>query len=348
MNTELASAPASQTTAASSPSRPAGTRSRWRNSLQQLLAVASLVIIVIVFAIINPDSFLTLTNLSTILTTVTTVGLLALGVTFIIITGGIDLSVGTGMILCGVMAGVFITNMGLPLPVGIALTIGFGGLIGLINGFNVAVLGLPSFIATLGMMMVTQGLSLVISGTKPIYFTEEPGFGAIMNASLVPGMRLPLGTVLFLVLIVVSVIILQRTLIGRTAFAIGSNEGATRLSGVNVRAWLISVYVLCGLFVGLAGVLSASRLSSAQPTGGAGIELQAIAAVIIGGTSLAGGRGSMIGTVIGALIMAVLDNGLRMAGVAQEWQQVAIGVVVLLAVYLDIVRKKNSASGSST
>jgi len=323
-------------------------RSFWRNSLQQLLAVASLVIIVIVFAIINPDSFLTLTNISTILTTVTTVGLLALGVTFVIITGGIDLSVGTGMILCGVMAGVFITNMGLPMVLGIALTIGFGGLIGLINGVNVAVLGLPSFIATLGMMMITQGLSLVISGTKPIYFSETPNFGAIMNVSLIPGMRLPLGGVIFIILIVVSAIILQRTLIGRTAFAIGSNEKATRLSGVNVKSWLITIYVLGGLFVGLAGVLSASRLSSAQPTGGAGIELQAIAAVIIGGTSLAGGRGSMIGTVIGAFIMAVLDNGLRMAGVAQEWQQVAIGIVVLLAVYLDIVRKRNASDRGAT
>ncbi|WP_137824204.1 ABC transporter permease [Brevibacterium sp. 2SA] len=348
MNAETASAARPQTSdaPATATGRPAGTRSFWRNSLQQLLAVASLIVIIIVFAIINPDSFLTVTNLSTILTTVTTVGLLALGVTFIIITGGIDLSVGTGMILCGVMAGVFITNMGLPLIVGIALTIAFGGLIGLVNGVNVAVLGLPPFIATLGMMMITQGLSLVVSGTKPIYFTDSPGFGAIMNVSLIPGMRLPLGTVLFLILIVVSVVVLQRTLIGRTAFAIGSNEKATRLSGVNVRGWLISVYVLCGLFVGLAGVLSASRLSSAQPTGGAGIELQAIAAVIIGGTSLAGGRGSMVGTVIGALIMAVLDNGLRMAGVAQEWQQVAIGIVVLLAVYLDIVRKKNSSTGS--
>src|SRR5699024_1142401 len=323
-------------------------RSFWRNSLQQLLAVASLIIIVIVFAFINPDSFLTLTNISTILTTVTTVGLLALGVTFVIITGGIDLSVGTGMILCGVMAGVFITNMGLPMVLGIALTIGFGGLIGLINGLNVAVLGLPSFIATLGMMMITQGLSLVISGTKPIYFSETPNFGAIMNVSLLPGMRLPLGGVIFIILIVVSAIILQRTLIGRTAFAIGSNEKATRLSGVNVKSWLITIYVLGGLFVGLAGVLSASRLSSAQPTGGAGIELQAIAAVIIGGTSLAGGRGSMIGTVIGAFIMAVLDNGLRMAGVAQEWQQVAIGIVVLLAVYLDIVRKKNASDRGTT
>jgi ribose transport system permease protein len=344
MSTELAPSPTSSSAAA-----PETKRNFWRNSLQQLLAVASLAIIVIVFSIINPDSFLTLTNFSTILTTVTTVGLLALGVTFVIITGGIDLSVGTGMILCGVMAGVFITNMGLPLIVGIALTIGFGGLIGLINGFNVAVLGLPSFIATLGMMMVTQGLSLVISGTKPIYFADTPSFGAIMNVSLIPGMRLPLGGVIFIVLVIVSVVLLQKTLIGRTAFAIGSNEKATRLSGVNVRTWLITVYVLGGLFVGLAGVLSASRLSSAQPTGGAGIELQAIAAVIIGGTSLAGGRGSMVGTVIGAFIMAVLDNGLRMAGVAQEWQQVAIGIVVLLAVYLDIVRKKNSsARGTAT
>src|SRR5699024_3374321 len=161
-------------------------------------------------------------------------------------------------ILCGVMAGVFITNMGLPMGVGIVLTVGFGGLIGLINGFNVAVLGLPSFIATLGMMMVTQGLSLVISGTKPIYFSETPGFGAIMNVSLIPGMRLPLGGVIFIVLIIVSVIILQRTLIGRTDFAIGSNEKATSLSGVNVKAWLITVYVLAGLFVGLAEIGRAS------------------------------------------------------------------------------------------
>ncbi|MCQ9388179.1 ABC transporter permease [Brevibacterium sp. 50QC2O2] len=315
-----------------------------RNSIQQLLAVASLVLIVIVFAIINPGTFLTLTNMSTILTAVTTVGILALGVTFVIITGGIDLSIGTGMILCGVMAGVFVTNLGLPVFLGILLTIVFGAILGLINGFNIAVLHLPPFIATLGMMMVTQGLSLVISGTKPIYFTDTPSFGAIMNHSLVPGMRLPVGGVVFVVLIVIAWVMLQKTLVGRNAFAIGSNEKATALSGVNVKRWLVGIYVLCGVFVGIAGVLSASRLSSAQPTGGAGVELQAIAAVIIGGTSMTGGRGSIVGTVIGALIMAVLDNGLRMAGVAQEWQQVAIGVVVLVAVYLDIVRKRSSSS----
>ncbi len=317
---------------------------RWaglaRGSLQQLLAMGSLVAIAVVFTILRPHSFPTLTNVSTILTAVTTVGILALGVTFIIITGGIDLSIGTGMILCGVMAGVFITNMGLPVWAGVLATVLFGGLIGLVNGINVAVLKLPPFIATLGMMMITSGLALVISGTKPIYFSKTPEFGALMNKSLVSGIRLPVGGVIFLVLIVVSIVLLQRTLLGRNAFAIGSNEQATALSGVNVTKWLILAYVLCGLFMGLAGVLAAARLSSAQPTGGAGVELQAIAAVIIGGTSLAGGRGSMIGTVIGALIMAVLDNGLRMIGVAQEWQQVAIGTVILIAVYLDIIRKK--------
>lgn len=330
------------TAAQTAPNRKAA--NIWRSSLQQLLAVASLVVIMIVFTIVNPGSFLTLTNMSTILTAVTTVGILALGVTFVIITGGIDLSVGTGMILCGVMAGVFITNMHLPVAIGILLTVAFGALIGLVNGFNVAVFHLPPFIATLGMMMITQGLSLVISGTKPIYFSNSPSFGAIMSRSLVPGMRLPLGGVVFIVLIVLAWIMLQKTLVGRSTFAIGSNEKATALSGVNVRSWLVTIYVLCGAFVGIAGVLSASRLSSAQPTGGAGIELQAIAAVIIGGTSLSGGRGSIIGTVIGALIMAVLDNGLRMAGVAQEWQQVAIGVVVLVAVYLDIARRRSSSS----
>lgn len=311
-----------------------------RGSLQQLLAVGSLVVIVIVFSILRPNSFPTLTNFSTILTAVTTVGILALGVTFVIITGGIDLSIGTGMILCGVIAGVLITNMGLPVGVGILGAILFGGFIGLVNGFNVAVLKLPPFIATLGMMMITSGLALVISGTKPIYFTKTPEFGALMNKSLVSGIRLPIGGLIFIALIILSIVILQRTLLGRNAFAIGSNEKATALSGVNVNKWLILTYVLCGIFVGVAGVLAAARLSSAQPTGGAGVELQAIAAVIIGGTSLSGGRGSMLGTVIGALIMAVLDNGLRMIGVAQEWQQVAIGTVILVAVYLDIIRKK--------
>ena len=312
-----------------------------RGSLQQLLAVASLIVIVVFFSLASPH-FFTANNLVSILTAATVTGILALGTTFVIITGGIDLSIGTGMVLCGVMAGVFLTYLGWPLWAGVAATILFGGLIGLINGFNVAVLGIPSFIATLGMMLIAAGLSLVISGTKPIYFTETPDFQSIMNLSIIPGMRFPLGVVIFIVMIVVAAVLLSKTILGRYTFSIGSNEAATALSGVNVVRWKVIIYTLAGLFVGIAGVLSASRLSSAQPTGGMGLELEAIAAVVIGGTSLQGGKGSIIGTVIGALIMAVLTNGLRIISVPQEWQSVAVGIVILIAVYLDMLRRRRA------
>ena len=312
-----------------------------RNSLQQLLAFASLIVIVVVFSILSPH-FFTTNNIISVLTAATVTGILALGTTFVIITGGIDLSIGTGMILCGVMAGVFLTYWGWPLWAGVLGAIAFGALLGFINGFNVAVLKIPPFIATLGMMLIAAGLALVISGTKPIYFKETPEFQSIMNLSIIPGTRFPMGVALFIVMIVVAAIVLSKTIVGRYTFSIGSNEAATALSGVNVTKWKIIIYAMSGLFVGLAGVLSASRLSSAQPTGGMGLELEAIAAVVIGGTSLQGGKGSIIGTVIGALIMAVLTNGLRIISVPQEWQSVAVGLVILIAVYLDMLRRRNA------
>jgi ribose transport system permease protein len=155
-------------------------------------------------------------------------------------------------------------------------------------------------------------------------------------------MRFPLGVLIFMVLVVVSTVILARTIIGRYAFSIGSNEAATALSGVNVVKWKLLIYSLSGLFVGCAGVLAASRLSSAQPVGGMGLELEAIAAVVIGGTSLQGGRGSIVGTVVGSLIVAVLTNGLRVTAVPQEWQSVAVGCVILVAVYVDMLRRKGA------
>lgn len=314
-----------------------------RGSLQQILSFASLIVIVIVFSFLSPH-FMTLNNMVSILTAATVTGVLALGTTFVIITGGIDLSIGTGMILCGVMAGVFITNLGWPVWLGVVATILVGGLIGLINGTSVSLLGIPPFIATLGMMLIASGLSLVISGTKPIYFNDAPSFANIMNLSIVPGARVPLGIIVFIVMVVLAAFVLSKTPIGRYAFAIGSNEQATDLSGVNVRRWKMAIYAMSGLFIGLAGVLSASRLSSAQPTGGEGLELQAIAAVVIGGTSLAGGKGSIVGTVIGALIMAVLTNGLRIVSVPQEWQSVAVGIVILIAVYIDMTRRRRSTT----
>jgi ribose transport system permease protein len=322
---------------------PATTRipAQLSGSLQQLFAFASLIVILVFFSFTSPY-FFTTSNLIGILMAATVTGILALGTTFVIISGGIDLSIGTGMILCGVMTGVFQTYWGWPTWAGVAGAVLFGGLIGLVNGFNVSVLGIPPFIATLGMMLVSSGLSLVISGTKPIYFKEHPNFQLLMNYSVIPGMRFPLGVLIFLILIVIAAVILAKTIIGRFAYSIGSNEAATALSGVNVVKWKIIIYTMAGLFVGIAGVLAASRLSSAQPVGGMGLELEAIAAVVIGGTSLQGGRGSIVGTMIGALIVAVLTNGLRVTAVPQEWQSVVVGCVILIAVYIDMLRRKKT------
>ena len=312
-----------------------------RGSLQQVLAFASLIVVLVFFSIASPY-FFTPSNLVGILMAATVTGILALGTTFVIITGGIDLSIGTGMILCGVMTGVFITFWGWPVWAGVLGAILFGALVGFVNGVNIAILKIPPFIATLGMMLIASGLSLVISGTKPIYFKEHPDFQLLMNFSVIPGARFPLGVVIFLVLVVVAAVVLSKTIIGRYTFSIGSNEAATALSGVNVVKWKIIIYSLAGLFVGLAGVLAASRLSSAQPVGGLGLELEAIAAVVIGGTSLQGGKGSIVGTVIGALIVAVLTNGLRVTAVPQEWQSVVVGCVILIAVYLDMLRRRGA------
>ena len=185
---------------------------RLRGLIQQLLAAASLVVIVVFFSLVSPH-FFTANNLISILTAATVTGILALGTTFVIITGGIDLSIGTGMILSGVMCGVFLTYWGWPLWLGVVATIAFGGLIGLINGLNISILGIPPFIATLGMMLIAAGLSLVISGTKPIYFTEHPDFQGIMNYSVIPGARLPLGVLIFVAMIVVSAFVLSKTIV---------------------------------------------------------------------------------------------------------------------------------------
>lgn len=310
-----------------------------RSRIQQLLAFASLVVIFLVFSIAN-SSFATYANVTNILFSTVVIGTLALGTTFVIITGGIDLSVGTGMTLCAVMAGTFITTWGLPLPLGVLLTVVFGGLIGLINGVNVSLLKIPPFIATLAMMLVAQGLALVISHSKPIYFTS-PNYYKISAGHLL-GVNFPNAVLVLILAAIVCIVLLNTTVLGRYTFSIGSNEEATALSGINVRSWKIRIYALAGLFTGLAGVMISARLASAQPSQGQGYELQAIAAVVIGGTSLAGGKGSMVGTIIGALIISTLNNGLQIVSVPQEWQNVILGVVILGAVYADMIRKKEA------
>lgn len=317
------------------------------DATQKLLAFGSLIILFIVFSVASPN-FAKFDNIVSIMLSTAVNGVLALGVTFVIITSGIDLSIGTVMTFSSVMAGVFISYWKLPLPVGILAAIVTGAVCGLVNGLAIARMKIPPFIATLGMMMVTKGLSLVISGTKPIYFTDTSAstevkkfaFQDISMGNLIPGVGIPNAVLIFFAVALVASLILSKTILGRYNFAIGSNEEATRLSGVNVNRWKVAIYALCGVFSGIAGILMASRLNSAQPALGQGYELEAIAAVVIGGTSLSGGEGTILGTVIGAFIMSVLTNGLRILSVPQEWQTVIIGIVVIGAVYADIIRRR--------
>ncbi|MCW5881757.1 MAG: ABC transporter permease [Anaerolineae bacterium] len=313
------------------------------DAMQRLLAFGALIVLFIVFSLLSPN-FLQFDNIVGILLATSVNGILALGVTFVIISGGIDLSVGTVMTLSAVMTGVFITMWGLPIPLGILAGLGTGALCGLVNGTVISRMKIPPFIATLGMFYISRGLALIFSGLKPVYFNDTPIFrdlamGSILGA-IIPGFDIPNAVLIMFGAALVAAFILNRTVLGRYTFAIGSNEEATRLSGVNVAFWKTSIYALCSAFAGLGGVVIASRLNSAQPALGAGYELDAIAAAVIGGTSLSGGEGTILGTVIGAFLISTLTNGLRILSVPQEWQIVVTGCILILAVFLDILRRR--------
>lgn len=313
------------------------------DAIQRVLAFGALIALIIVFSIASPN-FLQFDNIVGILLATAVNGVLALGVTYVIITGGIDLSVGTVMTLSAVMTGVFITYWHLPVPVGVLGGILTGTVMGIINGLIIARMKVPPFIATLGTLNVAKGLALVISGLKPIYFNDTPAFNNVAMGSavgaVIPGFDIPNVVLVLFIAAIIASLVLTKTVLGRYTFALGSNEEATRLSGVNVNFWKIVVYAVGGTFSGLAGVMIAARLNSAQPALGQGYELDAIAAAVIGGTSLSGGEGSMLGTIIGAFIISTLTNGLRIMSVPQEWQTVVTGAIVVLAVWLDILRRR--------
>ncbi|GAA1471818.1 ABC transporter permease [Corynebacterium felinum] len=306
--------------------------------LQQLLALAALAAIFLFFSF-STDNFFQWNNITNILLSSAVIGTMALGATFVIATAGIDLSVGTGMTLCAVMTGVFLSGdwLGLPLPVGILLSIAFGAFMGFINGINVAIFKIPPFIATLAMMMVAQGLALIITKSTPIYLNGVNGFSGISQGQLISDF--PNAALVFIICALFAAVVMSKTLLGRYALSIGSNEEATRISGVNTRRWLVAIYTFAGIFTALAAILLSARLNSAQPATGMGYELEAIAAVVIGGTSLSGGRATIFGTFIGALLMAVLANGLQIMSIPQEWQKVSIGIVILIAVFADNLRR---------
>lgn len=330
-------------TTSTNPGSLAALSKKFAGAQHKLWAFSGLIILLVGFSLASPN-FMQTSNIISILQATSVNGVLAIAATLVIISGGIDLSVGTLMTFCAVIAGVLLTNLGLPMYIGIPGALLAGLAAGGLSGFFIAKLKIPPFIATLGMMLVFKGLSLAISGARPIYFNDTEGFELISAGSIVgsvfPAVPVPNGVLILFLVAMVASFILTRTVLGRFIFALGSNEEAFRLSGVKVDRWKMMVYALAGGICAIAGILLASRINSAQPAIGQGYELDAIAAVVIGGTSLAGGRGTMLGTMIGALIISVVANGLRILSVPQEWQIVVTGSIIILAVYADMLRRK--------
>ncbi|MFE3740151.1 substrate-binding domain-containing protein [Streptomyces sp. NPDC059134] len=297
-------------------------------------ALSALVVLVVAMSLLSGD-FLTTQNLLNVGVQAAVTAILAFGVTFVIVTAGIDLSVGSVAALSATVLAWSATSEGVPVWLAVILAVATGIACGFVNGALVSYGKLPPFIATLAMLSVGRGLSLVISQGSPIAF---PSSVSRLGDTL--GGWLPVPVLVMIVMGLITAVVLGRTYLGRSMYAIGGNEEAARLSGLRVKRQKVAVYALSGLFAAVAGIVLASRLSSAQPQAAQGYELDAIAAVVIGGASLSGGVGKASGTLIGALILAVLRNGLNLLSVSAFWQQVVIGVVIALAVLLDTVRRR--------
>ncbi|MFI6638161.1 substrate-binding domain-containing protein [Streptomyces sp. NPDC050504] len=301
-------------------------------------ALSALVVLVVAMSLLSGD-FLTTQNLLNVGVQAAVTAILAFGVTFVIVSAGIDLSVGSVAALSATVLAWSATSGGVPVWLAVVFAVATGIACGFVNGALVSYGKLPPFIATLAMLSVARGLSLVVSQGSPVPFPDS-----VSHLGDTIGGRLPVPVLVMVAMGLLTALILNRTYIGRSMYAIGGNEEAARLSGLRVKRQKLVVYALSGLFAAAAGIVLASRLSSAQPQAAQGYELDAIAAVVIGGASLAGGVGKASGTLVGALILAVLRNGLNLLSVSAFWQQVVIGVVIALAVLLDTVRRRAGAA----
>ncbi len=284
--------------------------------------------------------FITPSNLSLIFLQAATRAILAIGMMLVIISGGIDVSVGTVMSLSMVVMGRTIIDGGMPSYVGFAAAIGTGAIAGAINGALIAYGRLPAFIATLGMLGIAQGLALLISNGHSLYgfpdIFDAIGGGTVLGA--------PVPVLILAGFALVMVFVFYQTRLGRYAFTIGGNEEATHRAGINVRAYKLGIYILMGATAGLASIVLAARINSAHPGIGFGYELDAIAAVVIGGGSLMGGRGTVSGAIMGALIMSAIRFGLNVLGMSPFIQQIVVGVILIVAVFLDAVRASRSGA----
>jgi len=292
---------------------------------------AALVALIVYFGIRAPN-FFTALNFRTIAGQVSDTTIVAVGMTFVLIIAGIDLSVGSVMAFAGAVLGVCMVKFGLSLPLAAAACLGAGIVCGLVNGLVVISWRLPSFIVTLGMLEIARGGAYLVTDSETMYI--GPSVGVIAGG----GLLIPF--IVAVVIVILGQLVLSRTVFGRYMVAIGTNEEAVRLSGIDPRPIKVGVFVLCGLLTAMAAIISTARIQSADPNAGAGLELRAIAAVVIGGTSLMGGRGSVLSSFFGVLIIAVLEAGLSGMGVQEPAKRVITGCVIVAAVILDYYRHR--------
>jgi inositol transport system permease protein len=308
------------------------------NNIRQYGLLIVFGIICLIISLITPQ-FLTVSNLTIIVTQVSINALLAFGVTFVIITGGIDLSLGSIVAVTGVTAAMLAHPDSYPVLIPIVMGLLAGLLMGAFNGFIITKSKIAPFIVTLGTMTIGRGLALILSDGRPVSNLSDSfnylGSGTVLG--------IPILILIFILVFAVCSIILSKTVLGRYIYAIGGNEQAARASGINIERVKLSVYSISGLLAGLAGILLASRITTGQPNAGAGFELDAIAAVVIGGTSTAGGRGTMAGTLIGVLLIGVINNGLDLLNVTSYYQQVVMGIIIIGAVVLDSLNQKSNS-----
>ncbi len=297
-----------------------------------------LVLLIIVVSLVSPV-FMTQRNMMNVMKQTSITGILGVGMTFVLISGGIDLSVGSVIAISGVVAAsTAVANSGIPFALTILTAVGIGTLCGLINGIGVAYITYPPFIMTLGMMSAARGAALVYTNGKPIFGLSK-SFVDVANGSLLGITNL---IWFFIAVMIAGWFILKKTVFGRQVYAIGGNREAARLSGINVKRHITLIYVISGLLAGLCGLLMCSRITSGNATVAVGYEMNAIASAVIGGVSMNGGAGSVLGTLVGALILTIIQNSFDIMNVTPFYQNIIQGVIILLAVYLDIRNKRRN------
>lgn len=309
----------------------------FKDNIGIIIALFAMCIFLVIFPTTR-TTFMTPKNVFNILRQNASNLFLATGMTMVIILGGIDLSVGSVIALSGCVAAGCVVNLGLSEVVGFLAAIAIGAVVGMFNGFVICKTDIPPFIVTLASMNITKGIALVYTQGAPIRCMTDtfkfPGAGYVGP--------IPTPVVLMVIVFIIAAMIVNRTKLGRHIYAVGGNAQAARFSGINVQKVKFIVYTYTGIMAGIAGVVVASRLYSGQPTAGDGAEMDAIAAVVVGGTSMSGGSGRLGGTLIGVLIIGVLNNGLNLMGVDSNWQYIVKGLVILLAVYVDFIRNKKA------